>query len=150
MITKFRLKELIDYKARPNSLTLSVYLDVDQSDAANLNRMFEVSLFNALREIEETLDSRQLRGFKGDALRVQRFVEGYRPQAKGLVIFCDSSEGFFWTYELYFPVKTEARWSEKPYLRPLLEMIDEHERYGVILTDRSQARLFSIFRGRER
>jgi peptide subunit release factor 1 (eRF1) len=34
-----------------------------------------------------------------------------------------------------------------PYLRPLIEIIDEHERYGVILTDRSQARLFSIYLG---
>ena len=147
MITKLRLKELIEYKALLGSPTLSVYLNIDQSDAANLNRMFEVSLFNVLREVEETLDNRQLSDFKADAIRVQNFVEGYRPQAKGLIIFCDSSEDFFWAHDVHVPVKTEVRWSEKPYLRPLLEIIDEHERYGVILTDRSQARLFSIFLG---
>ena len=147
MITKLNLKELIERKARMGSPVLSVYLDIDQSNAANLNRMFEVSLFNALREVEETLDSSQLKDFKADALRVQEFVEGYRPQAKGLVIYCDSSEDFFWSYELHIPVKTEVRWIEKPYLRPLLEIIDEHERYGVILTDRAKARLFSIFLG---
>ena len=147
MITKLRLKELIEYKAMPGSQTLSLYLSVDQSDAANLNRMFEVSLFNVLREVEETLDSRRLSEFKKDAFRAQEFVERYRPRAKGLIIFCNSSEDFFWVHELHVPMKTEARWSEKPYLRPLLEIIDEHERYGVILTDRSQARLFSIFLG---
>jgi peptide subunit release factor 1 (eRF1) len=147
MITKLRLKELIDYKTKPDSPILSVYLDIDQSNAANLNRMFEVSLFNALREVEERLDNHDLRDFKEDAIRIQQFIEGYRPQAKGLVIFCDSSEGFIWAYELHVPVKTEVRWSGKPYLRPLLEIIDEHERYGVILTDRSQARFFSIFLG---
>ena len=84
---------------------------------------------------------------RADAIRIQDFVESYRPQAKGLVIFCDSSEDFFSAHEIHVPVKTEARWSEKPYLRPLLEIIDEHERYGVILTDRAQARLFSIFLG---
>jgi peptide subunit release factor 1 (eRF1) len=62
-------------------------------------------------------------------------------------MFCDSSEDFSWAYELHVPVMTEVRWSEKPYLRPLLEIIDEHERYGMILTDRAQARLFSIFLG---
>jgi peptide subunit release factor 1 (eRF1) len=147
MINKLSLKDLIDYKARPDSPCLSVYLDIDQSNAANLNRMFEVSLFNALREVEEGLDGRQLKDFKEDAIRIQQFVEAYRPQAKGLVIFSDSSEDFSWAYELHVPVKTEARWSEKPYLRPLLELIDEHERYGVILTDRSQSRLFSIYLG---
>ena len=147
MITNRNLRELIDRDPRPGSPTLSIYLDIDQSDAANLNRKFEVALFNVLREVEETVDSTLRRDFQADAIRIQHFVEGYRPQAKGLAIFSDSSEDFFWTHELHVPVKTEARWSEMPYLRPLLEMIDEHERYGVILTDRSQTRLFSIFLG---
>ena len=147
MMSKLNLQEIIEYKSRAGTPTLSVYLDVDQSNGANLNRMFEVSLFNALREVEGKLDNHQRSDFQEDALRVQKFVEDYRPQAKGLVIFCDSSEDFFRVYELQLPVKTEARWSENPYLRPLLEIIDEHERYGVILTDRAQARLFSIFLG---
>lgn len=146
-MTKIDLKELIDYGSRPGSFTLSVYLDMDQSNPANLNRMFEVSLSNALREIEETLEDRDLGDFEKDAARIRKFVEKYRPQAKGLIMFCDSSEDFFRTYELQVPVKTEVRWEERPYLRPLLEMIDEHERFGVILADRSQARLFSIFLG---
>lgn len=147
MISKLDLQEIVEFNSRPGSSTLSVYLDVDQSNAANLNRMFEVSLFNVLREVEEKLDSHQRSDFQADALRVQKLVEGYRPQAKGLVIFCDTAGDFFRVYEIQLPVKTEARWSEKPYLRPLLEIIDEHERYGVILTDRAQARLFSIFLG---
>ncbi len=147
MITKLDLKELLGRQAVPGSPTLSVYLDIDQSDAANLNRMFEVALSNALREVDETLDNFRRKDFVADAIRVLEFVEGYRPQATGLVIFCDSSEDFFRVHEIQVPVKTEVRWSEMPYLRPLLEIIDEHERYGVILTDRSQARLFSIFLG---
>jgi peptide subunit release factor 1 (eRF1) len=112
-----------------------------------LNRKFEVALFNMLRELEAKLDGPLQRDFHADAIRIQHFVEGYRPRAKGLAIFSDSSEDFFWAHELQVPVKTEARWSEMPYLRPLLEMMDEHERYGVILTDRSRTRLFSIFLG---
>ena len=147
MITNRNLRELIDRDPRPGSPTLSIYVNIDQSDAANLNRKFEVVLFNMLREVEATLDGTLQRDFHEDAILIQHFIEGYRPRAKGLAIFSDSSEDFFWAYELHVPVKTEARWSEMPYLRPLLEMMDEHERYGVILTDRSQTRLFSIFLG---
>jgi peptide subunit release factor 1 (eRF1) len=147
MISRLNMQEIIDYKSRTGSHTLSIYLDVDQSNATNLNRKFEVSLFNALREVEGRVDGQGRSGFQAEALRVQKFVEGYRPGAKGLVIFCDSPGDFFRAYELQVPVKTEARWSEKPYVRPLLEIIDEHERYGVILTDRAQARLFSIYLG---
>jgi peptide subunit release factor 1 (eRF1) len=124
-----------------------VYLDIDQSDSANLNRKFEVALFNVLREIEETLDGCQQKDFQADAIPIQGFVERYRPQGKGLVIFSDSSESFFWAHEIQVQMTTEARWSEMPYLRPIIEVFDEHERYGVILTDRSQTRLFSIFLG---
>ena len=42
---------------------------------------------------------------------------------------------------------TEARYRPDPYLRPLLETLDEHERHGVVLLDRQQARLFSVFLG---
>ena len=147
MITTPNLKELIDRNPSPSSPILSVYLDIDQSDAANLNRKFEVALFNVLREIEETLDVRRQSDFQADARPIQDFVKGYRPQAKGLVIFSNSSDRFFWAHEIQVPMTTEARWSEMPYLRPIIELIDEHERYGVILTDRSQTRLFSIFLG---
>jgi peptide subunit release factor 1 (eRF1) len=147
MITKQNLKELLEREAVPDSPVLSVYLNVDQADAANLNRMFEVALSNVLYEVGEVFDSPQRKDFRADAIRVLEFVEGYRPRAKGLIIFCDSSEDFFRVHEIQVPVKTGAHWSEKPHLRPLLEIIDEHERYGVILTDRSQARLFSIFLG---
>jgi hypothetical protein len=88
--------------------------------------------------VEKRFVNCQLSDFKADAIRAQNYVEAYRPQAKGLIIFCHPSEDFFWARDVHVPVNTEARWSEKPYLRPLLEIIDEHERYGVILTDRSQ------------
>ena len=127
MLSELNLQEIIGYKSRAGSPTLSVYLDIDQSNAANLNRKFEVSLFNALREEEEKYDGHGRSDLQEGALRVQKFVEGYRPRAKGLVVFCDPSDDFFRAYELQVPVKTEARWSEKPYLRPPLEMIDEHE-----------------------
>ena len=67
MITNRNLRELIDRDPRPGSPTLSIYLDIDQSDAANLNRKFEVALFNMLRELEATLDGPLQRDFHADA-----------------------------------------------------------------------------------
>src|SRR5712672_3434848 len=54
---------------------------------------------------------------------------------------------FFRVCELAVNVHNILSWRDKPYVRPLLELIDEHERYGVVLTDREHARLFSIFLG---
>jgi peptide chain release factor subunit 1 len=62
-------------------------------------------------------------------------------------MFSDASEGFFDVREFGVKVPNILTWRDTPYVRPLLELIDEHERYGVVLTDREHARLFSIFLG---
>jgi len=148
MISKAELGTLIGREGKPGHPVLSVYLDVDQSREVNLNRKFEVSLGNLLRELEQGLgDGFEREEFAADAERMRRFVSDYRPGARSLVIFCDALEDFFWHRELNVPLRSEARWSETLYLRPLLETLDEFERYGVILADRAQARLFTVYLG---
>jgi peptide subunit release factor 1 (eRF1) len=44
-------------------------------------------------------------------------------------------------------LQPDARHQPDPYVRPLLELLDEAERYAVVLTDRQQARLFSVALG---
>ena len=149
MISKAELETLIRREGKPGHPVLSVYLDVDQSKETNLNRKFEVSLGNLLRELEQGLvDQYEREEFVADAERMTRFVSAYRPGARSLVIFCDALEDFLWHRELDVPMRSEARWSETLYLRPLIETLDEYERYGVILADRAQARLFTVHLGK--
>jgi peptide chain release factor subunit 1 len=148
MISKEELSILIGREGKPGHPVLSVYLDVDQSRETNRNRKFEVSLSNLLREVEQGLaDDSEREEFATYAERVKHFVSGYRPGARSLVIFCDARGDFFWHRELEVPVRSEVRWSEIFYLRPLLETLDEYERYGVILADRAWARLFTVHLG---
>lgn len=39
------------------------------------------------------------------------------------------------------------RWEPTPYVRPLLEAFDDHERYGVVVVDKEHARIFTVFLG---
>ncbi|HEY0322512.1 MAG TPA: hypothetical protein VGC66_16270 [Pyrinomonadaceae bacterium] len=147
MISRVDVENLMRREPRPGSPVLSLYLNTDLSIAANVNRAFEVVLKDLLREIEERLDKDERKEFAADAVGVSRFVENYREPQHGLVIFSDASDDFFWVRELRVNVRDGAWWSETPYLRPLIEILDEHERYGVLLTDRKQARLFTIYLG---
>jgi hypothetical protein len=88
MISKSGIEGILERQAVPDSPVLSVYLDVDQGKAINLNRGFLVSLQDMLRPIEAQLDKKQLRSFSADAERVQQFVSDFQPRAKGLIIFC--------------------------------------------------------------
>ena len=131
----------------PGSRVLSVALNTDQTDAVNVNRGFEVEFRNRLRSVSQSLDPEQRNELNEDARPVSEFLEQYREPNRGLIIFSDRSEDFFWVMSFRTNIRNDVRWEERPYLRPLIELLDEHERYGVVLTDRQQARLFTIFLG---
>jgi peptide subunit release factor 1 (eRF1) len=78
---------------------------------------------------------------------VRRHVADLEPRGKGVIAFSDRSENFFWVREIKVNLRNRARWNETPYLAPLLEIIDDHERYGVVLLDKERGRLFTVFIG---
>jgi peptide chain release factor subunit 1 len=147
MITKADVDYLTERKAVPGSPVLSVNLDIDQSKAANLKRRFEASLKDMLRSIEKQLDEPRLKNFVADAERAHEYVSQLEPRAKGCLCFSDASENFFWSREIKTRVPNQARWSDTPYIAPLLEILDEYERYGVVLVDKAHARLLSVYIG---
>jgi len=147
MITKRDLETLLQRESNPASPVLSVYLDTDQSKATNVNRAFEVVLKNMLRDVEQKLDKSARNEFETDAEEVLGFLKNYREPKQGLVVFNDRSEGLFWIQALGVGVRNGVWWRATPYVRPLIELLDEHERYGVVLTDREHTRLFTIFLG---
>ncbi|HZP40424.1 MAG TPA: hypothetical protein VFD84_02815 [Candidatus Binatia bacterium] len=144
MISAAELGHLRARAATPESPVLSVYLSLDQSRPENLNREFEAVLTARLRAIEHGLDERAREEFRADAERVRRLVAEIEPRAKTLVAFVDDSAGLFWHDDLAVPLATEVRWEPLPFLRPLLEALDEHERYVVVLVDKERARVVTI------
>ena len=73
---------------RPNHSVLSVYLDVDQSRQANLNRGFENQVKDLISSIRSSIhDETALERFKHAAHHITDFVSAYEPSARGLVLF---------------------------------------------------------------
>jgi len=147
MISKSDVDAIVGRKAVPDSQVLSVYLDIDQSKPVNLKRRFEAALHDMLQSLEAQLDEPKRDSFSADARRVRQHVSTLEPRAKGWICFADDSEDFFWMREIKAPVRALARWQETPYVAPMLEVLDEYERYGVALVDKEQARLFTVFIG---
>ena len=146
-ITRREVESLMERASQPGSPVLTVYLDTDKSNVVNVNRAFEVVFRNMLRDVEQFEDRGKQQQLEEDAERVRSFLNDYRATKRGLVMFSDASEGLFDVREFGIRVPNILTWRDTPYVRPLLELIDEHERYGVVLTDREHARLFSIFLG---
>ncbi|MDW8168908.1 MAG: hypothetical protein RML74_10590 [Acidobacteriota bacterium] len=147
MVSYADIEMLKAYAPQGDGWVLSVYLDVDQSKASNLKRGFETVLQNLLREVEQGVDERAREEFAANRARVLRFIQSYEPKKKGLIIFSDARHEFWWDRELPVLLPNAARFERVPYLRPLIEVLDEHERYGVVLIDKEKARLFTVHVG---
>jgi peptide chain release factor subunit 1 len=146
MISHEDIRQLQNYPSGPDSLILSLYVNIDQSDAANLNRGFETRVESLFRQAADNQDSNQdsRQRFDVECQRVRRFLRDYVPKGKALVVFSDSRHDFWWQRDLQVELSTGLRWSAKPWVRPLLEVIEEHERFGVVLIDKQRGRILAV------
>src|SRR2546422_10682886 len=108
MIDPTAIERLRTRPPTPESPVLSVYLDVDQSRAVNLNREFAAALKTRLRAIENGLREREREAFRAAAAHVQQLVGHYQPRATTLVLFAEKT-GLFWSGELRAAIATDVR-----------------------------------------
>ena len=146
MISYDDIRQLQQLPSGPDSYVLSLYVTINQADAANLNRGFETKVENLLRQINEAQSASENHRQRLDAecRRVLNFLRNYVPKGKGLVIFSDSSRDLMWHRDLQVEVPNEGRWSEKPWLRPLLEVVEDSDRFSVVLIDKQRARILTV------
>jgi peptide subunit release factor 1 (eRF1) len=127
---------------------LSIYLNVDQSEQANLNRGFETTFDDMTTQVQKSIhEPEELARFAHAIKRIRNFVSHYQPHARGLVMFFDGFDDYFWNHEVNVPVKNEMRWEGAFLTQPLADAVEQFDRYGVALLDRENLRLFTVFLG---
>jgi peptide subunit release factor 1 (eRF1) len=142
------LNELLFRPERPHRSILSVYLDVDQSRPANLNRGFETQLKSTLSSIESTIrDAAELERFAQTGRRLVDFISTYEPESRVLALFFDETDDFFRHVELDVNLPAQARWDREFFLQPLAHALSDSETYGIVLVDRNNLRLLTVFLG---
>jgi peptide subunit release factor 1 (eRF1) len=147
MINKTDLAGLNEFDGRSGRV-LSIYLDIDQANPANLNRGFELALKDQLRLLSESLTEETERlDFAASAARATDFVSKYAPGARGLVVF-STSRGTMWAREMNVPTKTNVRWGAAAFIQPLVEALDEYQGYAVVLADKTRGRIYTVHLGK--
>jgi peptide subunit release factor 1 (eRF1) len=136
MLTELDLQELIDY--RSTDLVLSVYLDVDPK--AGSADVYKLRLRQLLKDYEDLIPD--------DFEVIQRFMEHeYDWSGRGIAIFSCASQDFFRQFSFSVPIRSRARLLNRPYVKPLADLLNNYGHYGVALVDRQGARLFSFHLG---
>ncbi|MDH3813923.1 MAG: host attachment protein [Acidobacteriota bacterium] len=131
--------------SQQKTYTLTLYLDIDQNKQSNRRRGYVVQG----EALIKGLKAQQKRSDRLDAACKQALslVRDFKPKGKTalIVVHPESRLRELVQIELSFPVS--IHWRRGAFLRPVVEAMDEHERYGVVLTDNQRARLFTVVMG---
>ena len=136
MFTERDLRELIEY--RPGHPVLSAYLDVDP--AAGTTEAHKLRLRQMLKDLEGCQPA--------DIQAAERYLDyQYDWSGRSLALFSCQPERFLRAYPFAVPVRSRARCMDRPYVKPLADILDRYGGYGVALVDQQGARLFSFHLG---
>lgn len=144
MIRHRDLDQLQQLSQAPGN-TLTVYLEVDQAKPANRKRGFETRLRDLFKQLmSQHPDDEEL---SQTIATVEAIVKRLDPTGKTLVLVRHHRLGFTFRQVLKLSLPTSVFWGRGANLRPLVEALDEHERYAVVLVDSQKARIVTVFLG---
>jgi peptide subunit release factor 1 (eRF1) len=134
MLTDSDLRELLSYQ--PPAPVLSIYLNTDLAEGSAENH--RLRLRGMLKEAN----------LPEDAAAVTRFFEHEHDwTGRSVAVFSCAPDGFLRSYPLAVPVRSRVRVSDRPYVKPLADLLDAYGGYGVVLVDKQGARLFYFHLG---
>ena len=140
MLSAADLSELLKLHA-PVSGIVSLYLPADQ------RRTHVRSFSNLLRMCP--LEDPSFSEVSDDLKRLDEFVGlGFEPEGwRGLAVFSCKRLGLWQVCPLPETVKPVLRMADRPYLAPLLSIVDQHQRFGVVLAGARRTRFLEVFMG---
>ena len=144
MIDLNEIKQLVEMDSQA---ILSLYLRVDPALDENQapTPAWRIWLKNALRDLDKTVPADQQTQWITLRDQAVQFLSSYGNHTKGLVLFF--GEGIAKTYELPIrPEQNDAKFGE-PLIAPLLWILDEYERYLIVLVDKEEAHFLSTYLG---
>ena len=126
-------------------LTLTLYVDIDQNKQANRKRGFAVQAEAMLKALKaEHGPDRKLADASRRALDL---VKKMKPHGLAAVVVVNLPTRTAELHQLKVPIAASVHWRQGAFLRPVVEAMDEHEHYGVVLTSTQRARLFTVSMG---
>lgn len=135
MLSDKALTELLDYKSIDP--VLSIYLNTDSANIAP--DAYKLTLRSMLKGIE----------MPSDEEAVLKYIDYEYPRGgRSVAIFSCAAQNFFRAYPLSVSVHSRIHFANRPYVRPLANILDAYGSYGVALVDKQGARLFHFHMGK--
>lgn len=129
----------------PRDGVLSLYLDFDPAEGTR--RDVRAAVNAALDSARERLagDAALMDGYERERRAIRSLFRRFTLQGRSVVVFSSQPVGLSDVFQLQVPVYSMARFARRPFVSQLAAILDDHERYGVVLLDKEQARILSIY-----
>ncbi|VAX28363.1 hypothetical protein MNBD_NITROSPIRAE02-1412 [hydrothermal vent metagenome] len=145
MLNREELKDLSEIQGNENYY-VSLYLNVNP--VTNPKGEYVLHLKNMIREVSEKTEKGVYRKIKTDLEKISAYVTSNKREfRKGLVLLSSEETGFWREYNLPIPVKNTLIVDNTPYMKPLLDIVDNNPRYLILLVEKDEARIFVVHLG---
>lgn len=145
MLNRKELKEIAKMTTG-NAYFVSLYLNTNPM--TNTKNNYVIHVKNMLKQTNEQLSKSVTKKVQGDLDKINAYVlANKRIFKKGLVILSSQKENFWSEFHLSIPIKNEIIIDNTPYIKPLLDILDNYQRYAILLVGKDSARLFIVHLG---
>ncbi|MBZ0157774.1 MAG: hypothetical protein K8I29_16380 [Alphaproteobacteria bacterium] len=145
MLDRAEVEEIASTEGKGHSF-VSLYLNVDP--LSNRGGDYAIHFKNMVKNTVDSLDKALYKKIKEDIDRINHYVNASKGLfKKGLALLSSSPNNFWKVYHLGVPVRNEMVVNSTPYVKPLLEVLDNYEGYAVLLVEKKEARIFVIHLG---
>jgi len=151
MVTTGQISHLIGFKSKDYPV-VSLYLNTDLRHTTL--PAIRIATKDLIKQREKELEAQSLshsqkESLKNDFRKMMDFVEKeLSPQLfRGHAIFSCSGENFWQVYPLPQKVKNALIIDSDTYVRPLIAILNQYQRFCIAFVDRRRARIFEYFMG---
>lgn len=139
MISEKELQALAAYEPTSTPV-VSLYLNVDP--AQRTTNGYKLRLRGLLKEASRP-------DLAADLEAIEKYFEHqYDWSGRSVVLFSNQSDRFWRSFPVAVPLsRSQLEIGAKPFIRPLVHLLDTYGSYGVVIVDRQGARLFHIHMG---
>lgn len=145
MLSREELREIAKMRGE-GAYFVSLYLNVNPM--TNVKNNYVIHVKNMLKDTAEKLDKAVMKKINGDLDKIDSYIlTNKRILKKGLAILSSQENKFWKEFHLSVPLKNEIIVDNTPYIKPLLDILDNYQRYAILLVGKESARLFLVHLG---
>lgn len=132
----------------PNTPIISLYLDLRPEQHGPPQARFKSLLRQAEQRIRaERRAAEYYDQWTEESAYLSEWFDQRALEGRGLAVLSSQALGLWRAYRLPVPVRDRIEVGDRPYLRPLMTLLDEFERYLVVLIDAGSVRLIESYLG---